>query len=211
MEQEKFFRTLALILGVIVPLVVVAGSAYFLLDLSTTTDGGTMVADGGEEVSPAVVLANKMSYNDKYLELRGIVTEEATVCERKECPQEDRCCGCPDNKDLFLSNADSGWQSSTAGRMTLLDKGGSHLCSRLVNSCQYGCNSWEPGAIYRVSGKFYATPPPPGWMMSLEYYFMVDGKTMLSQVSWTDTLSNTINYWWGSLRDSLSSGSYIAR
>jgi hypothetical protein len=53
-------------------------------------------------ISPSEVLNKKSSYSGKKIILRGRVAEAPVVCQKKECPPDDACCGCPEERNLVL-------------------------------------------------------------------------------------------------------------
>lgn len=146
------------------------------------------VTKNEEKLSPSQILANKSKYSQQEIVIRGRVNQEPVVCERKECPTNDICCGCPAGRDLILT--DSGKiLTSEEGTLRLVENVTEKpLCQRIISSCEYHCSDWIRGAIYDVSGKFFADSPPPGWQMSLNYYFQINGKELVKRISFMESL-----------------------
>lgn len=164
----------------------------------------SLIGQGGGEVKmaegtlfPDQVLNNKANYHLKRITLRGKVSVEPVVCEKKTCPVDDNCCGCPANRDLVM------------GGLKLLDSTGKQFCLRIKGGCKYDCRDWVKETIYDVSGQFYAEPPPSGWKMSLNHYFLVDGKTALGRLSFGNSLSNLFKEIKGWVENWRSSGAYV--
>ena len=132
-----------------------------------------------EGISPSEVLNKKSSYSGKMIIVRGKVVETPVVCEKKDCPSDDACCGCPWEREIALSDEKSILTSQTKEMLRLLDKGGRSFCQRQKGSCRYECGDWKEGGIYEVYGEFLAEAPPPGWSKSLDFYFEVEDKKLV--------------------------------
>ncbi len=145
-----------------------------------------------EQLTPSQILGNKAKYSQQKIVIRGRVKPEEAVCERRECPADDPCCGCPPEKDLIIYDADVVLTSKTGGRLRLLDSKGKSFCQRRQLKCDYHCQDWIGGAIYNVSGLFYAEPPPPGWKLSLDYYLQVESKELVKRVGFVELLGNLL-------------------
>ena len=158
---------------------------------------------------PSQVLSNKSAYNQQEITIRGRVSPEPVVCEKEECPLDDSCCGCPTERNLALFDAGKLLTSEEGGLRMLDASTGKPLCTRQLKSCDYLCGDWIKGAIYDVSGKFYAQPPPPGWKMSLEYYFQVEGKNLVKRVSFGESFGNLLSEIKEKLQNWRSSGQYV--
>jgi hypothetical protein len=160
-------------------------------------------------LTPSQILANKAKYNLQEIVIRGRVKPEPVVCERKECPANDACCGCPTERDLILTDTGK-VLTSEEGTLKLVDtKLGKSFCSRRSYTCDYDCGDWVKGAIYDVSGKFFADSPPPGWQMSLNYYFQVESKELVKKVSFKETFGNFINEMKNKIASFKTSGQYV--
>jgi hypothetical protein len=143
-----------------------------------------------EALLPSKILNNRSQYSEKRVVLRARVLPEPVVCERKECPVTDPCCGCPPERDLIARDPGVVLSPKTGERLKLLDSDGHSFCERGQSDCQYRCPGWSENAIYKISGVFYAEPPPPGWKKSLNYYFQVESKELVSQVGVGEYLGN---------------------
>ena len=146
-----------------------------------------------ERLTPSQVLKNKSQYRQEKIWLRGRVFLSPVVCEKKECPQ-DACCGCPNERDLVVYDAGTILKSSGEEKLNLKDVfTGKSFCQRKQGSCDYDCGDWYKGAVYDIYGQLFADSPPPGWQKSLNYYFEVEGKNLVKNVSFGESLGNLYN------------------
>lgn len=158
---------------------------------------------------PSQIFADKMKYNKQNIVMRGRVLLEPAVCEKKACPKEDSCCGCPYERNLFITDAGTLLTSKTAGHIRLIEPNGRPFCQRKPASCEYSCQDWEEGAIYNVFGAFFAESPPPGWKLSLEYYLTVTDKELVKRVLVGESISNFFNEITEMFKKLKTSGSYV--
>jgi len=160
-------------------------------------------------LSPSEVLNKKSAYSGKKITVRGKVVEIPVVCQKKECPPDDTCCGCPEERGVALLDEKSVLISKTGERLELLSPEGESFCRREKGSCQYNCGDWRKGAIYEVYGEFKAEPPPPGWQKSLDFYFRVEEKRLVKNLS----LGSKINFLIQDIKDLIKSlkksGEYV--
>jgi len=133
-------------------------------------------------VSPSEVLNKKSSYSGKKIILKGRAAEAPVVCQKKECPPDDACCGCPWERNLVLLDEKGILISQTKETLRLLDKEGKSFCQRQKGSCEYQCGDWGKGGIYEVYGEFWAEAPPPGWGKSMDFYFRVEEKKLVASL-----------------------------
>jgi len=129
-------------------------------------------------IFPSEVLNKKSSYSGKKIILRGRVTEAPVVCQKKDCPRDDVCCGCPEERNLVILDEKNILTSQTKEGLRLLDKEGKSFCQREKGSCRYQCGDWKEGGVYEVYGEFWAEAPPPGWGKSMDFYFKVEDKSI---------------------------------
>lgn len=162
-----------------------------------------------EIVKPSEVLNKKSFYSGKKTVLRGKVIQEPAVCEKKECPNEDPCCGCPTERDLLIIDSDALLTSKSKEALKLLGKEGESFCQRERGSCRYLCSGWNSGAIYDVYGEFWAETPPPGWNKSLEYYFKVEGKNLVKTQNLGEKVNVFIEELKGIIKNIKTSGYYV--
>ena len=163
-----------------------------------------------ERIIPSQVLRNKGKYHQEKFWLRGRVGLSPVVCEKKECPIEDSCCGCPNERDLYLYDAGVILKDSGEEKLKIRDIfTGKPFCQRKTGSCEYDCEDWNKGAIYDVYGKFFAEPPPSGWQKSLNYYFEVENKSLVKKINFLENLTNLGNEIKGKLQGWRSSGQYV--
>jgi len=130
---------------------------------------------------PSQVLENKYKYKGQKLTIWGKISQAPMVCERKECPKEDSCCGCKPERNIVISDPEAVVVKETVWRLRVLGPSGQAFCKRLPNSCQYECPDWEMGSIYELKGIFFAEPPPrgTGWRIYFDFYFEVEEKKLI--------------------------------
>jgi len=133
-------------------------------------------------ISPSEVLNKKSSYSGKKVTLRGRVVEAPVVCQKKDCPSDDACCGCPEERNLVILDEKNILTSQTKESLRLLDKEGKSFCQREKGSCRYQCGDWKEGGVYEVYGEFWAETPPPGWTKSIDFYFKVEDKRLVKSL-----------------------------
>jgi len=160
-------------------------------------------------LAPSQILANKSKYSQQKIAIRGRVVPEPVVCERKECPSDDSCCGCPPERNLVINNTGQ-VLSSQEGSLRLVEaQTGKAFCTRQAKSCDYLCGDWVKGAVYDVDGEFFAESPPPGWKLSLNYYFQVEGKNLVKRVGLGESFGNFVNEIKEKLKSFKTSGYYV--
>lgn len=148
---------------------------------------------------PSEILNGQAKYSRQRVTLRGRINTEMVVCERKECPVGDTCCGCPSERNLRIDDAEASLISGYGGQkiLTLLDAQGGSFCRRSTTSCDYDCQDWALGGVYDVEGIF------------LTDTFQVESKTLVKKPNSLDSVKNfflEIKKRIGGLR---TSGSYI--
>lgn len=205
--KSNFLFFLTVLIGFIVPLTLVILGIIIFNKTNPVIKISVEKVKNEERLTPSQVLANKAKYDRQEVIIRGRINQEPTVCERKECPTNDICCGCPPERDLILADAGK-VLTSQEGAMRLIEAGKS-LCQRRPYSCDYDCGDWVKGAIYDVSGKFFADSPPPGWQMSLNYYFQIEGKELVKKVSFKETFGNFISEMKNKIASFKTSGQFV--
>lgn len=217
-EEKKTFKgvilqALAIFLGFVVPISLLAiGIAIFKvtdINLKRPAEKASQETVAEEVITPSTLLNNRAKYSRQRVVIRGRTTREPAVCERKECPADDSCCGCPEERNLILNDSNVVLTSNSGGRLRLLDEQKQPLCQRRVGSCEYNCGEWKVGAIYDVTGNFFGEAPPPGWKMSLEYYFLVEDKSLVRTVGILDTIGNLFNEIKAQFQKLKTTGSYV--
>lgn len=209
--KRRLFIFLAVFFGFVLPLVlIIAGVIFFKITGPPVKEvAETERMETEERLTPSQILNNKFKYDKERLVMRGRVLTEPVVCERKECPSGDSCCGCPSQRDLVIVDSGTVMTSRTQGRLRLLDLVGSSLCQRRPSSCDYHCPDWVEGAIYDVGGTFSAQAPPPGWKMSLEYYFQVEDKSLVQRTAIGESIGNAFREIREMVKDLGTSGYYV--
>jgi len=206
--KNRFLLFLAVVVAFVAPLTLLILGVFIFRQTNPV-----IKINPGEEIKteerliPSQVLSNKAKYHQQEVVIRGRASPEPVVCERKECPTNDSCCGCPVERDLILADAGK-VLTSQEGAMRLIEAGKS-LCQRRQYSCDYDCGDWLRGAIYDVNGKFFAESPPPGWKLSLNYYFQVESKNLVKKVSLSETFNNFFSEIKNRLNNLKTSGQYV--
>jgi len=159
--------------------------------------------------SPSEVLNKKSFYSGKKINLKGRVVEIPVVCQKKECPSDDACCGCPWERNIALLDEKSVLTFQTKERFLLLDKEGKSFCQRKKGSCRYECGDWKIGGIYEVYGEFWAESPPPGWGKSLDFYFKVEDKKLSKTLGLGSRINFLIQDIKNLVRNLKTSGEYV--
>lgn len=193
-----------------IPLILLLVGVVIFVETSLLPKVALQETAGSKETfDPSEVLNNKFRYNRQRIVIKGKVSPEPVVCQRQECPQDDSCCGCPKERNLLIADAGTILRSKTKGRLRLLDSEGKSFCQRKPFSCEYDCGDWNKGAVYEVVGVFSAEPPPPGWQLSLDYYFQAENKRLVREITFGFSVGNVfkdITEFFGSLK---TSGSYV--
>ena len=160
-------------------------------------------------ISPSEVLNQKSAYSGKKITLRGRVTEAPVVCQKKDCPPDDACCGCPWERNLILIDENGILTSQTKESLRLLDKEGRSFCQRQKGSCQYQCGDWRKGGIYEIYGEFWAESPPPGWGKSMDFYFRVEDKKLSKSLGFGSKINLLFQDVKNLFRNLKTSGEYV--
>lgn len=198
--------SLVILIGLIVILNLSSREYLKKLQLQKTTD---LPPASPEIVLPSELLEQKSFYSGKKITLRGRVFQDSVVCIRKECPEEDSCCGCPEERNILVVDPNSVLNQQIKEKLTLLDFQGKSLCQREKGSCRYNCGDWINGGIYDIYGEFWAEAPPPGWNKSLEFYFKVKEKNLLKTTSFEDKIKSLFNDIKDLIQKQKTSGYYI--
>jgi len=193
--KQIFLRFLEFALFFIIPLILLITSVFIIRKVGQIREklpDEKIETETKKDLIPSQILNNKSKYSQESITVRGKISFEAVVCERKECPAEDTCCGCPLMKDVVISDAGAVFTPKTKSRLKLLDTKGKSFCQREKSSCDYNCGDWISGAVYDVDGVFYAEPPPPGWKLSLDFYFQVKDKELIKKTGFKDLIGNVL-------------------
>jgi len=104
--RKKFLIPLIIVFSFVLPLLfLILGVVIFKASnrfAQTLKEKGVNIE---ERLIPSQILKNKSQYHEQKIWLRGQVNLSPIVCEKKECPAEDNCCGCPNERDLYLYDA----------------------------------------------------------------------------------------------------------
>ena len=203
----KFLSFLTLLVSLIIPLILVILGIVIFNKTNPVVKINLEKSKEEDRLTPSQVLSNKSKYDQQEIVIRGRVFPEQVVCDRKECPTNDSCCGCPVERDLILADANK-VLTSQEGTLRLIGAGKS-FCQRRSHSCDYDCGDWLKGTTYDVNGRFYAESPPPGWKLSLNYYFQVKSKNLVKKASLNEALGNFISEVMNKIASFKTSGQYI--
>lgn len=211
--QKKFKkREILIVFSVLFILVIPA----ILIVTSATWLGRTWIRPEVEEevtehVIPTEILANKIKYQDEFVVVRGRVLEEDVVCERIDCPSDDPCCGCKDERNLVITDVGSAIITQMPGKLVLSTPEEEAFCHRRKNSCEFECPDWRPGGIYEIKGIFRATPPPigSGLRIYFGYYLEVHEKKLVRGVGIIEKVTALFNSLKNIIASSRTSGYYI--
>jgi hypothetical protein len=194
-RQKRFLMPLIILFSFLLPLLFLfLGIVIFRSSnkFSQTLNEGEKIKTE-EKISPSQVLKDKRKYHNEKITLRGRASLSPVLCEKKECGN-DPCCGCPDQRDLILQDVGTILKSSGKEKLVLKDIfTETSLCKRKALSCDYDCGDWTKGAIYDVSGVFYAEAPPSGWQKSLNYFFKLERKNLVRTINLGESFGNFLN------------------
>lgn len=210
-DRKRFLIPLIIIFSFILPLVfLILGVVIFKASNRFVQSLKEEKAETEERLIPSQILKSKAKYHQQKFWLRGRVGLSPVVCEKKECPVGDNCCGCPLERDLYLYDAGNILKSSGEEKLRMRDVfTGESLCQRRQGSCEYDCGDWNKGAIYDVYGNFFAEAPPSGWQKSLNYYFEVENKNLVRKINFSENFSNFIEEIREKIQSWRTSGQYI--
>jgi hypothetical protein len=191
LKDKKFLVFLGVLFILIIPAVLIVASAFWL-NQSWIRPVIEEEELGVEFVSPSEILEDEGQYTNKSLIIQGRVTEEDLVCERKECPVDDPCCGCEGERDLVINDTGTTVVSQSSGNLRLLGTNKESFCQRISKSCDYHCGDWQPDQIYELRGIFRATPPPRGSGLRVytDVYFEVQEKRLVKTLGIVDRLES---------------------
>ena len=177
-EKKSIVKGVLTAFSIIFPIALLLAGFIFLLltQEAFQEEFETEVETTAGAVLPSVILNDKYKYKDQELLLKGEVILAPAVCEKKDCPESDPCCGCPQQRNLMVVDPGGRYFRETGGILRILGKNNLPYCERMVDSCDYDCPDWEIGSVYEVNGIFFAEPPPRGTALSLffDYYFQVE-------------------------------------
>jgi len=209
----NFFKFVIIVLTVIIPTILLVGGIMLFYRTGTV-----IKAPKGEKlqlpegaISPSQLLEKRSVYKDKKLTIVGKIGQSPVTCERKDCPKEDPCCGCPDTRNLEIVDADKIVLEESVWRLRLTALGDQPLCQRRANSCDYECSDWQIGDTYQVKGIFFAELPPmgTGWRMYFDFHFEVQNKELLKKANILDFPGRVIKTIQSLIKKLTTSGQYV--
>ncbi|MFC1727524.1 hypothetical protein ACFL0Y_03300 [Patescibacteria group bacterium] len=176
-EGKSFLKIITTVFSIFLPIALLtAGFAFLYMTQDAFKDDlSTDIQDTSQYLYPSQVLNNKYRYKDQDLTLRGEVGMESITCRKKDCPEDDSCCGCSQERNVIAIDPGGKILRESGGVFRLLNRRKESYCQRIIDSCDYSCGDWEIGAVYDIDGTFFADPPPRGAGSSLftDYYFEV--------------------------------------
>lgn len=211
-NEKKPFRAIAFALTVMIPLLALCFSLFIIYKVKLNLPE-KLTAE--EEIipenilTPSQILKDKLNYTKRTIVVRGRVQKEQAVCQKKECPKNDPCCGCPEEINLYLYDAGSNITQQTKSVFKLLDTNLLKLCQRKSLECEYDCGDWKNGAVYNITGIFFAERPPPGLNISFNHYFAVYDKEFAKTPGIGEKVQNIINDIKEFIGKTTTSGSYV--
>ena len=167
------------------------------------------IIPASEMLTPGLILNNKNKYSGQRLVVRGRAAQNPAVCQYQDCPKEDSCCGCPVQRDLVISDPGIALKGKSKQSLKLVTIANEPLCERRPGSCAYDCPGFKEGAIYDVAGEFVADPPPPGWNLSLDFYFKVNNQELVGKISFMDSVKNLFQAVSRTIGKPKTSGQYV--
>lgn len=204
-------RILTLFFGLILPLIfLVLGVVIFVYTASQGLPK-TSEVEVLEKAAlvPSDVLNHQSDYSSKRIDIRGRVAQAPVVCDKKACPIDDPCCGCPADRGLILADPGTVINTKSGARLELVNVNGNKFCQRLPQSCSYSCPGWSTGSIYDVQGVFYSEPPPPGWNISLNFYLTVEDANEVKEVRAEERVRTVFEEIRDKIVSFFSSGMYV--
>lgn len=210
--QKKPFKAISFAFTVIIPLLALAFSVFIIYEVRSNLPKRLTLEEEiipEDILAPSQVLNNKFEYTEKTIVVHGRVQKEQAVCQKKECPSDDPCCGCPEEINLYLYDAESSISQQSKSVFKLLDDNLAKPCKREPLKCEYSCGDWENGAIYNITGKFSAEKPPPGLNISFDHYFTVYDKAFAKKPNFGERFQNTIDDLKKLIEGTKTSGSFV--
>lgn len=180
---------------------------FYSLDAKNTSSNLTKTVEVSV-LTPGQLISQTAKYNNQPVTVRGIIDQETVVCEKRECPVDDTCCGCPQNKNLILTEAQIAIENKLQTTLSLLGANSEVLCQRQTGGCQYDCPGWVKGAVYDVTGIFHGEKQL-GLSVIVNLNLQVKSKEMVKKLSLFDSL----NRFWDGLKQTFgefkTSGTFV--
>jgi hypothetical protein len=211
-NQKKPFKIISFFLTVLIPLLALGLSIFIIYKIKSNLPKISQTEEAIKEenaLSPSDVSENKTKYKDQIITLKGRVEKENAVCQKKECPENDPCCGCPDKINLYLYDSTSSLSQKTKTAFKLVGEKKEELCQRKPLSCSYECKGWQTGSVYNITGKFFAESPPPGLKISFDHYLEVYSKEFSKKPTLSEKIGNLINDIKQFINKTKNSGSFV--
>jgi len=208
-KNRFWFNIILLLFLPLVSILIVLILVHNFLNLKIQNQSETLIPIDEDTLKPSQLLSDKKNYANQDLVLRGRVVKEPVVCQKKECPETDPCCGCPEKRDLLIYDEETSLGGSTDGRLQLLTLENDSFCRRKIGSCDYQCGDWFEGGIYQIRGTFFYKKPPLGWAASWEYHFIVKEKKLLGKSDLGKNIANFGQELMDKLKSLSTSGGYV--
>lgn len=159
-------------------------------------------------ITPSQLLNARGQYNKQMITVRGVIVPQAVVCEKRECPSQEPCCGCPLERNLVVKDYEASLTNTTYEQLKLLDRNLTPFCQRPLSSCEYDCGDWDKGSLYDIEGTF-VYQSTPALKVALDMYLQVDNKQLVKKESTFDSFFNLFNQIRKLIEGFQTSGSYV--
>lgn len=194
---------------VLTGLVSIAFFAFYFYSLDTKNNSFNQAKPVEDEVlTPGKLISQISKYNNQTVTVRGVIDQETVVCEKRECPAGDSCCGCPQNKNLILTDNQVFPDNKLQRTLNLLGADLQLLCERQINSCQYACQDWVKGAVYDVTGIFHGEKQL-GLSVIVNLNLQVQSKVIVKNLNFLDSMGRFFDGLKQTFSQLKTSGSFV--
>lgn len=209
MKSREALNNFLAVIIIFTGLVSIAFSLFYFYSLDTRNDFSKQIKPVEAEVlTPTKIISRIEKYNNQTVTVRGVTDQEAVVCEKRECPAGDSCCGCPQTKNLILTDPGIILENKLQSQLTLLGVDLEPLCRRQEKSCQYLCSDWVRGALYDATGIFHGEKQL-GLSVVVNLNFQVQNKEMVKNLNFFDSIGRFFEILKQALGQFKTSGSFV--
>lgn len=127
-------------------------------------------------LNPSDILTDVNYYDDKELNLTGVVSYGEKSCSNLICQKDNPCCGCDASRDLVIQDIKTNLMQQS--EIKIFNPSRSSICQKKSQSCDYDCADWIIGGVYNLDATLVVVRPM-GLTLSrgyLEYYLEVKNK-----------------------------------
>lgn len=208
MRREALNNFLGAVI-VLTGLISISFSLFYFYSLDAKNDFPNQPKPVEAEIlTPGQLISQAAKYNNQTVTVRGVTDWEAVICEKRECPAGDACCGCPQTKNLILTDPEIVLENKLQSQLTLLSADLEPLCTRQDNSCQYFCPDWVRGALYEIKGVFHGESQA-GLRVTVNLNLQVQNKEMVKNLNFFDSLVRFFEGLKQSFSQFKTSGSFV--